>query len=286
MKKIIVHPGRAHRDDFLSTCIALSTTNEYPIIERREPTEQELDDKDILILDIGMRHEPAKRNFDHHQRSRKDSPKCALTLLIEDLNLESIFKYQNWYEVTAKIDVLGPKLTAEQMGLDKFPHQLSSPIESSLLRIFGNLESIPPDSTIYQIMDSIGHDIVTQAKKYKERIQFLLLELEKRDNTQLSIIDIGFDLRGFLVLDKEVEGLGYIRDHFYEKIDFLVAHNDRGKGWTLYRYDDNQKIDFSQIENDERIQFAHKNGFIAKTKEMISRKEIIQLLQLSRIKND
>lgn len=284
MKKIIVHPGRAHRDDFLSCCVALATTEAHPIIERRKPIEDELNNVDILVLDIGMKYDPAKRNFDHHQFRRDKQPECAFTLLIQDMGLAETFNYQGWYRTTAEIDVLGPRLTAKRMGLREFPYRLSSPIEDSLLRIFSDLEEVTPSSIIYQIMKSIGSDILTQAQKYEQRIHFLLAELAKRDNALLSIIDVRNGLRGFMLLGKEIEGLKYIRDNFYSGIGFLVAHNDRGKGWTLYRYDDDPRIDFSQIEDDERIQFAHKNGFIAKTKEMISRQEIISLINMARRK--
>lgn len=284
MKKILVHPGRAHRDDFLSCCIALSTIEGHPTIERREPTEDELNDDKVLILDVGMRHEPNKRNYDHHQFGRDRQPECALTLLIDGMGLTDTFSYQGWYRATAEIDVLGPKLTAKRMHLKEFPYRLSSPIEHSLLRIFGELEVIPPYSILYQIMRSIGYDVVTQAQKYEQRIKSLLAELAKQDNSLLSIIDVGAGLRGFMLLDKEADGLGYIRDNFHPGVSFLVAHNDRGKGWTLYRYNDDPRIDFSQIKDDERIQFAHASGFIAKTKEMIPRREIISLINLARRK--
>lgn len=282
MKKIIVHPGRAHRDDFLAACIALAGMKELPIIERREPTEQELNTPDVIVIDVGMKHEPDKKNYDHHQFSRDAQPECALTLLTQDMGLEETLNYQGWYRTTAEIDVLGPKLAAERMGLKEFPYQLSSPIESSLLRLFGELDEVAPYSTLYRMMQSIGYDIVTQAQKYEQRIQFLLAEMAKRDNAQLSIIDVGSGLQGFMLLDKEVEGVGYIRDNLYPGVAFLACHNDRGKGWTLYRYDDDPRLDFSKIENDERIQFAHKNGFIAKTKEMVSRQEIVALIHMSR----
>ena len=284
MKRIITHPGKAHRDDFLACCIQLSFIADYPPIERREPTEQELDDPEVAVLDIGQQYEPKLNNFDHHHFERDSKPECTFTLLAKNFLLEESFKHQAWYNITAEIDVLGPKLAAEKAGFNKFPYQFSSPIEGALLDIFGNLDVLMPHTTLYNIMIQIGCHIISKAKKYEERIQFLLTELAKRDNAQLSVIDVGYGLRGFLLLDKDVEGLGYIRDTLYPDVAFMVCHNDRGKGWSLYRYDDDPRIDFTQIKDDDRIQFAHKSGFIAKTKEMIPRSQIVELIHLSRRK--
>jgi hypothetical protein len=44
---------------------------------------------------------------------------------------------------------------------------------------------------------------------------------------------------------------------------------------------DSPKIDFSLIENDERVLFAHKNGFVAKTHKKISDEEVIDLIEKS-----
>ena len=57
---IITHPGSAHFDDFmaLSLIVASQPESEF-IIERREPTQAELDDASIWVVDVGGRHEPA-----------------------------------------------------------------------------------------------------------------------------------------------------------------------------------------------------------------------------------
>jgi len=65
LKQIITHPGSAHKDDFLA-CSVLVHLHEVPIL-RREPTEEDLNDPGICVVDVGGRHEPELKNFDHHQ---------------------------------------------------------------------------------------------------------------------------------------------------------------------------------------------------------------------------
>ena len=45
----------------------------------------------------------------------------------------------------------------------------------------------------------------------------------------------------------------------------LVYPDRRGDGYGLTRYEDNQQMDFSQIETCDDVRFAHKRGFVAKT---------------------
>ncbi|MBD36927.1 MAG: hypothetical protein CMI28_02470 [Opitutae bacterium] len=64
IKTIITHPGGAHKDDFLACSVLLS--NHPASIFRRDPTEQELEDPEVAVVDIGHQHDPELNNFDHH----------------------------------------------------------------------------------------------------------------------------------------------------------------------------------------------------------------------------
>jgi len=64
---IITHPGSAHFDEMTAVSLILAAHADTEFhIERREPIPEELDNPDIWVVDIGNRHEPEKRNFDHH----------------------------------------------------------------------------------------------------------------------------------------------------------------------------------------------------------------------------
>jgi hypothetical protein len=70
-------------------------------------------------------------------------------------------------------------------------------------------------------------------------------------------------------------------DEVHPNAVVTVTNDDRGDGLCLFRLNDSPKIDFSLIENDERVLFAHKNGFVAKTHEKISDEEVIDLIEKS-----
>lgn len=68
----------------------------------------------------------------------------------------------------------------------------------------------------------------------------------------------------------------FMREH---KIAVMCSHDNRGNGWAILRSNDYPEINLAPLANDPRVQFAHKGGFIAKTKERISTKMLFDLLQ-------
>ena len=51
ISSIITHPGGAHKDDFLACAVLLT---QAPVaIQRRDPTEADLTDTSVAVLDIG-----------------------------------------------------------------------------------------------------------------------------------------------------------------------------------------------------------------------------------------
>jgi len=85
IKTIITHRGGAHKDDFLA-CSLLVACHEVPIF-RKDPTDEDLADPSIAVVDVGHLHEPEKNNFDHHQFPRDHPPTCALTLVLQHLGI-------------------------------------------------------------------------------------------------------------------------------------------------------------------------------------------------------
>ena len=58
----------------------------------------------------------------------------------------------------------------------------------------------------------------------------------------------------------------------------IVISLDRsGEGWRLYRYE-STPVDFTLISNCPEIEFAHKSGFMAKTRERLPMDELIALV--------
>ena len=80
LSKIITHPGGAHKDDFLA-CSVLLTLAPVPI-ERAAPSDEDLEDASVAVVDIGHRHEAERLNFDHQPVSPRPPLRAARSSLV------------------------------------------------------------------------------------------------------------------------------------------------------------------------------------------------------------
>lgn len=271
-KYIVTHKGAAHRDDFLSVCIALYVYGLMPVF-RRDAEETELDDKDVIILDTGERHEPELMNFDHHQFARDAAPECALSLFIRFLGLEEAFNLKSWYRLTVVLDSKGPMVAAKELGLAKLPIELLSPVEGALLGLFGKAEALSKMDC--EAMQLIGRQLVENAK------EDLATYSQIREIVQ---IHEAFELKVF-VCDREMSqplaaSMNRYRDLEHPDAAISLTRSDRdGESWTLYRYDDHPKVHFAKLAKNDQVVFAHPGGFIAKLKPGVELDEALLLME-------
>tara|TARA_A100001037_G_scaffold244817_1_gene225843 strand:+ start:38530 stop:39399 length:870 start_codon:yes stop_codon:yes gene_type:complete len=279
--KIVVHPGGAHRDDFLFVCFVLAMCKEQgvvPVVHRRDPTEEELRNPYVVVGDVGERHEPELSNFDHHQFDRDHAPTCALTLLLKDMTIyEESLRGFRWLDSTEKFDSKGPFFVANEIGVEwnKISDVTFSPIEETILHMFSKLTEL--NETMIELMTSIGSELLNTLELFTNRWE----ELSK---TVVSSKALGNEV----VFSVEIQGnedpafalSAYVEEKHPNAV-VTITNDDRGDGLCLFRLNDSPKIDFSQIENDDRVLFAHKNGFVAKTHEKISMEEVIDLIEKS-----
>lgn len=264
---IVTHPGGAHKDDFLA-CSLLAHLHGVPI-QRREPTDEDLANPSICVVDVGGAHDPERNNFDHHQFPRDAPPLCALSLVLQDMGLyEDALSFCAWLRPAEWLDTLGPNKTATLMGIPRTAlGELNSPLDITLLNRFANQTELHPESPIYQVMCMVGEDTVNYLRTLRERLNYLkehgqywtietdgepiqALFLEKSDTISN---DPSFGIHAFI----ESEGKA-------SEIQAMVYPDRRGSGYGLTRYNDNQRLNFSQIESHDEVQFAHKRGFVAK----------------------
>jgi hypothetical protein len=59
--------------------------------------------------------------------------------------------------------------------------------------------------------------------------------------------------------------------------DIVISLDRMGNSWRLFRYD-GTPVNFSLISDRPEIAFAHKSGFMAKTKEHLSIEDLIVLV--------
>jgi hypothetical protein len=268
ISSIITHPGGAHKDDFLACSVFL---HDHPVsIFRREPNDSDLLDSSIAVLDVGGHHEPEKFNFDHHQFPREHVPTCALSLVLQHLGIyEDAREFCSWLEVAEWFDCRGPKDTAEWLEMDRDTlGKLNSPLDITMLKSFAAQTEHHPGEPVWEIMRMIGRDLfefitglrarLNEVSKYTEvwdimrgESGFKVLFLPRSD----SLPD---DASG--VLGYQVKALG-----LEEEILAVVAPDSRGNGYGMRRFNDDLRLDFSRLEGEADIHFAHARGFIAKT---------------------
>lgn len=268
IQTIVTHPGGAHKDDLLAVCL-LVARHGAPVV-RRDPTDDDLNDASIAVVDIGARHESAKSNFDHHHFDRDHPPICALSLVLQHFGLyEDARHFCDWLEVAEWFDSRGPKKTAEWLGVPrKAISQLNSPIDMTLLRRFAQSPSHQPGETVYEFMRMVGDDLLAHLHKARERIAFAAAHVERWSIPHaaetiealfLPRTDPGSDEPSTAVaMYIRSEGLGDV-------IQVIVYPDRRGDGYGIGRYEDHPRFDFSRVQDEADVHFAHKSGFMCKT---------------------
>lgn len=269
MYKIIVHPGSAHRDDFLSVSILLTVLDPVEVY-RREPTPEDLHDPNTYVIDVGMEYDPKLHNFDHHQ---DPSLPCAFHLIMKHLgHHEDAMVMFGWYAHMSMMDVRGPYKTAEHLGIDtNVLFVASSPIDGYVLSRFSRMKSLTKRDMLYDLMKDLGRELIVLMGRKKERLERLKTETQiipvKEFKTIVS--SIGDDPK----LSMEL----YLKHLNDEKIIMSITPSVRGEGWEMLRLGDNTLVDFRAIKENPHIHFVHANGFVAKTKRKIPIEKAVAL---------
>ena len=265
IRQIVVHPGGAHKDDFLACALLIA---EYEVaIFRREPSEQDLSDASIVVVDVGLEWDESKMNFDHHQFPRDAEPLCALSLVLKHLGIyEETRKFCDWLEVAEYIDTRGPNDTAKWLGVEREAmSKLNSPLDITLLRRFAASNEHQPRQPIYEVMKMVGEDLISFVRGMKERLGFIAKHSEIWEMTsgQKAL----FLPRTNPIPDETSMGMGrYVEDiGLEEEVVALVYPDRRGEGYGLSRFNDDKRMEFTRVGDEVDVHFAHNKGFIAKT---------------------
>ena len=271
IRLIITHPGGAHKDDLLA-CSLMASVHGVPIL-RREPTEEELDDASVCIIDVGGRHEPDKNNFDHHQFPREHQPTCALSLVLQHLGVyEDARRFCDWLEPAEWFDCRGPQRTAEWLGVPRDTvGKLSSPIDVTILRRFANIgpdSGLLPGEPPYELMCYIGGDLLEYLRSVRSELDLLSQHVEHWQivsgtecfnvlfvpRSEPSIKDASGVLARYIVVNE-----------LHDEIAAIAYPDSRGEGFGLARFNDHPRLDFTRVESAEDVHFAHNSGFLCKT---------------------
>jgi len=279
LASILTHPGGAHKDEFLACAVLL--TQAAVAIERRDPTQEDLNDSSTAVVDIGHEHSDTLNNFDHHQFPRDHAPTCALSLVLQHLKLyEDAREFCPWLEVAEWFDCRGPVDTAQWLGMERDTlGKLNSPIDITILRRFASQTKHLPGEPIWELMRMIGQDLVDYITGLRTRLDFVA---EHAEVWSLECNSLKFKAlfmpRTDPMPDEASSGLGAHVEKLglQDEVLALIYPDSRGKGYGMRRFNDDMRMEFTRIESEPDVHFTHARGFIAKT----SSAEIARLKQL------
>ena len=264
---IITHPGGAHFDEItaLGLILAVHADTEFRV-ERREPATAELDDPDVWVVDVGDRHEPEKRNFDHHQSL--DCP-AAFVLVADYLGLAETLSVMPWWDFKDSVDCVGPGKSSEIFNAgDDLVNR--NPVEIWLAAHFAS----EPEASL-PLLKAYGAHVIEGARRLKAQIDYW------KTSPRLVIAGVP----AMIGETRESAGLEEFRRLEKNPPDIVISLDSREDGWRLFRYD-GAPVDFSLIENHPAIAFAHKSGFLAKTRERLPLEDLIKLVSEAVIAGD
>lgn len=261
---ILTHPGGSHKDELLA-CSLLAAVHRVPIV-RREPTPEDLADPTIAVVDVGGEHAPERNNFDHHQFPADHPPVCALSLVLQHLGVyEDARQFCDWLEPAEWFDTRGPNVTAKWLGVDRNTMtKLNSPIDVTVLRRFAKAKHLEPGEPLWEILSYIGADLLEYLRELRTRLDSIAQQ------AQIWTVDdheILFLPRTDPLPDEPSAGI----DRYLATIGkatsvaALIYPDRRGSGYGLSRHNDNPLYDFTRIDQQPDVHFAHARGFVAKT---------------------
>ena len=260
MEYIITHGGMAHRDDFLAVSLALALNGTVPVL-RRNPMDDELNNPDVLVLDVGGQYDPALNNFDHHQLDGQDE--IALTLYAKANGID--LSVYDWAALSVVQDNRGPGAAAAFLGIPSEAYrQCASPIEQAILRKFAD-----DPSSLNILMWAVGTGILQYIEDI-ERQSTWLLDQELEDVNGVAVLDATtFD---GIISVKALKCVGLYPDIIVSTVD------DRGPGVTLYRTPLCEDIDLHLLNGVPTVMFAHKSGFLVKARPGTDWRQLIRMV--------
>ncbi|MGK0184305.1 MAG: hypothetical protein ACI9R3_000071 [Verrucomicrobiales bacterium] len=268
IRQILTHPGGAHKDDFLACCVLIHLHGVSVV--RREPTDADLADLEMCVVDVGGEHAPERNNFDHHQFPRESPPLCALSLVLQNLDVyEDAKAFCDWLQPAEWLDCLGPNETARKMNISREAlTQLMSPIDVTLLRRFAAVTELTDTDPIWQVMRMVGEDLLNYLKSLRARLTEIGEHAEwwtLSDSPEK--LEALFIPRTEPMPDEPGFGLGrYIEEQGKGASVIAMVYPDRrGDGYGISRFNDDQRMDLTRVTDEDDVHFAHARGFVAKT---------------------
>lgn len=275
MKYAITHPGHAHPDDMMAWSRIQFTYPELKLY-RRNPVQMELDDPNVIVFDIGGRHEPELNNFDHHNNGEEI---CSLGLVLKAFDEEDFYNWaieQKWFRY----------INDRDLHINSVPE--SSFVLNYLLSLFCGGET-----EIFKTFMSAWWDTQFYHFKHDEPIDDIIAKMQGtgdiRAHMEQSYIYniIGADHKHISKIRGKLEdswrklennGGGASTPHI------SISPDDRGPGWMIHRRMKGTKyFNLHLLATEPQIVWASDKGFLAKTSERLPIYEVLEIIQKAKI---
>ena len=259
MTKIVVHDGKAHTDDFLASCVCLYKLPHSSLERVAYPTEDNLKNENVWVLDFGRQFDTELHNFDHHQIEEEI---CAFTMVLDYFYGKKYREYCPELRFIEIFDSYGPKKAAEFAGIkeDNF-NVLFSPISQAMIEIFSEISGSVKDPLL-SIMKEIGSKVCYRI----ENFEFLLSILDNSnyfEHRKIKILDVTkCTLPQDFVSQKQIRP-DMLPTKLYSKIkgiepDIILTIDGRQGGFRMVSVN-TDAIKFNTCEN---AYFTHNSGFL------------------------
>lgn len=271
--RVFIHAGSAHLDEIFAVALLMLVRPGLvgaSIVRVQEVPADFNPDSDWMV-DVGMVFEPTQNRFDHHQLSAPEGL-CAAGLLLRELDSE-FFRFlmrdrldggPSWFKVLNEIDTQGPFAFKKKHGAltsDAFGPALTKMVERGEVRA----------------AIDIACQIVGEWWTFFQEEKILEKEVRNMPVAFRGINGVGV---AFLESSNPKHSAILARLLDWEEQDpaILVTFDDRGPGMCVFRRGDHPAVNLSSLAGHEAVEFAHKGGFIAKTKVRMSPQEVIALI--------
>jgi hypothetical protein len=286
IKEIITHPGRAHRDDFLGCCVALAAADGEVTIRRTDHiSEKQIEDPEVWVLDIGGEHDPERGLFDHHQFEKQAPPACSLSLVLRKLGIyDQALEALPWLAALEVWDSKGPvglghfldanyledapegvrgqikKLRGKTWERMLVP--MLSPIDMFVLTEFQQLGEIVPGFALWHLMHDLGQAILEEVEHFAGALEFLL---EHGRVINVKGLDVLISPENTPMIRNVSVVVDAWRARVAPNAAVSISPDERASGYSLFRFDNHERVNFRVLEGRKNIKFTHVTGFIAKT---------------------
>jgi hypothetical protein len=182
------------------------------------------------------------------------------------------------------MDSKGPMALAKHLGLAS-PAAIfgnMSPVEGALISLFEKNSELRPltigyaggcdasdiPEPLWCTMQELGRSMLANANELWDQLEWL--------SANAKMVDVGV-VPIMVIESANTKGTQQFHDTRCPGVAVCVSFDDRGAGWSMYRFNDDARVDFSRLADDPCMLFCHAGGFIGKTRARLPLDEVLAL---------